>query len=187
MTANHPAIKLNNINVLDLKEVGKPEGTAPKLNYLDEASTKYYWQIEDHIRDEINLCNSCQMHECNSFCLRKRNNMTYCRCNFGKLDKNTNKTPGMATRSVPGIVKDSKDIKRLCMPRNSTRMNQTSMTALKSWRANCDVQLIIYDSDPVHPDLNEIAKITDYVVSYTCKGNVRQSTEKNLMKDLVFK
>jgi hypothetical protein len=42
---------------------------------------------------------------------------------------------------------------------------------LQSWRANCDIQIFLYQSDPNNPNLDEIAAVTDYIVSYTCKGN----------------
>ena len=64
-------------------------------------------------------------------------------------------------------------------------MNRSSMIASCSWRANYDVQLIIYDSNPDNPNLEEIAKISNYIVSYTCKGNIRKQTEKELMKDTI--
>jgi len=31
---------------------------------------------------------------------------------------------------------------------------------------------MIYDSDHAFPDLAEIAEVTEYVVSYACKGNI---------------
>ena len=80
---------------------------------------------------------------------------------------------------------DDKGIQRLSLKRNSSRMMQVSLDALQSWRANCDIQLILYDSDPKLPNLEEIS--CDYVVSYTCKGNMRQQTEKNLFKDIIQK
>lgn len=72
------------------------------------------------------------------------------------------------------------------MPRNHPRLNQTSTTMLQSWRANCDVQVLIYDSDPEFPDTYEIAKITDYVVSYSCKGGSTIKEEKEQTKKLIL-
>ena len=57
---------------------------------------------------------------------------------------------------------------------------------LQSWRANCDVQLIIYDSDPLKPDIAEIARITDYIVSYSTKGNVTWKEENEQTKQLIM-
>ena len=45
------------------------------------------------------------------------------------------------------------------------------MDVLQSCRANCDVKILIYDTDPKNPDLQEISKVSDYIVAYTCKGH----------------
>jgi hypothetical protein len=42
---------------------------------------------------------------------------------------------------------------------------------------------MIYDSDPAFPDLAEIAEVTDYVVSYACKGNITYALEREQLKD----
>jgi hypothetical protein len=42
---------------------------------------------------------------------------------------------------------------------------------------------MIYGSDPKFPDLYEIAEVTDYVVSYACKGNAAYAIEKQQIKD----
>jgi hypothetical protein len=42
---------------------------------------------------------------------------------------------------------------------------------------------MVYDSDPSSPDLNEIAEVTDYVVSYACKGNAAYKIEKKQIQD----
>jgi len=73
------------------------------------------------------------------------------------------------------------------MPRNHPRLNQTSMFALQSWRANCDIQVLIYDTDPAHPDPSEISKVTDYVVAYACKGNATLAVERKHVKDFTLR
>jgi len=42
---------------------------------------------------------------------------------------------------------------------------------------------MIFDSDPVFPDISEIAEVTDYVVSYACKGNMAYAIEKEQLKE----
>jgi ERCC4-type nuclease len=42
---------------------------------------------------------------------------------------------------------------------------------------------MVYDSDPSSPDLNEIAEVTDYVVSCACKGNAAYTIEKKQIQD----
>lgn len=66
------------------------------------------------------------------------------------------------------------------MPQNHQRINQTSSWMLQSWQANCNMQLLVYLSDAKNPDLGKIARITDYVVGYSCKGN---ETMPQLIKD----
>ena len=67
------------------------------------------------------------------------------------------------------------------MPRNHKRLNQTSKYLIQSWRANCDVQILVYDCDPKNPDISEIARVTDYIVAYSCKGNstLKEEREQN--------
>jgi hypothetical protein len=99
----------------------------------------------------------------------------------GKCD-----TPGFELAAEPKIGMDHKRTRRLYMPRNHARVNQTSMVALQSWRGNCDVQIIVYDCDPKAPSISEIAKITDYIVSYACKGNSTTEEEKRINKELIL-
>ena len=67
------------------------------------------------------------------------------------------------------------------MPRNHPRLNQTSRDMLRSWRGNCDIQFLVYNCDPSSPDTSEISRITDYVSSYSTKGNttLREEIEQN--------
>jgi len=149
--------------------------------------------VRDYKRDIINLCNSCQMHKCGQYCMRfnsksKNNKLRYCRagCGYeqteGKCD-----TEGFPVRKDDIIKRDDKGTKRLLLKRNNNRMIQTSLTTLQSWRSNCDIQLILYDSDPKNPDLHELAKVTDYVVSYACKGNCTHEAEKQAMLDIILR
>jgi hypothetical protein len=80
-----------------------------------------------------------------------------------------------------------RSFKELQMPRNHSRLNQTSINALQAWRANCDVKVLIYDTDPGNPDPAEIAKVTDYVVAYACKGNETLAVERKYVKDFTLR
>ena len=64
-------------------------------------------------------------------------------------------------------------------------MVQSSLNLMRMWRANCDVQLLLFESDPRNPDLLEMSKVTDYVVSYTCKGNLSMESEVDVLSSLV--
>lgn len=72
------------------------------------------------------------------------------------------------------------------MPRNHSRLNQTSKDILQSWRGNCDIQILIYESDPDHPNVKEISRVTDYVVSYNTKGNSTWLEEIATSKDIIM-
>ena len=75
---------------------------------------------------------------------------------------------------------------KLYMPRNHARLNQTSTTLIQTWRANCDIQILIYESNPEAPDLKEISRVTDYVVAYSCKGNSTLREEIETNKNLIL-
>jgi hypothetical protein len=74
----------------------------------------------------------------------------------------------------------------MCLKGNHSKLNQTSLHCLQSWRANCDVAILIYESDPKNPDSSEIAKVTDYVISYACKGNLTLAIERKQVKDFML-
>lgn len=95
---------------------------------------------------------------------------------LGKCD-----TPGFPLTDTPSVKQDHKRSQKLYMPRNHERLNQCSTQLLQSWRGNCDIQILVYNCDPKHPNINEIARVTDYVVAYSCKGNstVKEEREQN--------
>ena len=66
-------------------------------------------------------------------------------------------------------------------------MQQILTVQLQSWRANCDVQLLLYDSDPYNPNLTKFVKVADYIVSYITKGSIGYMTEHKIMKELIMK
>ena len=84
------------------------------------------------------------------------------------------------------IKEDRKRSRKLYMPRNDNRLNQTSKYLLMSWRANCDVQILVYNCDPKNPDSSEISRVTDYVASYSCKGNYSLMEERQHNKELIM-
>ena len=69
---------------------------------------------------------------------------------------------------------------------NNRRMNQTSSYLLQSWRANCDVKVLIYDHDPRQINPEDIANVTDYVVSYVTKANQTFLQEKEFIRNLII-
>ena len=112
-----------------------------------------------------------------------------CKAGYGTESKPFNAcTPGEPETDLDEITIDGQGIKRLKLKRRgSKRMQQISTAQLQSWRANCDVQLLLYDSDPYNPNLAEFVKVADYIVSYITKGNIGYMTEHKLMKELIMK
>ena len=45
--------------------------------------------------------------------------------------------------------------------KNHSQINQMSTALIQTWRANCDIQILIYESNPDAPDLKEISRVTD--------------------------
>jgi len=95
-------------------------------------------------------------------------------------------TPGFPLHEDPHIKYDHKRSQKLYMPRNHNRVNQTSINLLQSWRGNCDIQLLVYNCDPKHPSVSEIARVTDYIVAYSCKGNTTIREERDHNKKLIL-
>ena len=96
-------------------------------------------------------------------------------------------TPGFKVRSEPEIVSDPRGFDKLELPRNNERIVQSSLDLMCSWRANCDIQIILYECDPDSPDPTEIAKVSDYVVSYACKGNTTLEEEKGNYQNIILR
>ena len=87
----------------------------------------------------------------------------------------------------PSVELDDNGNLKVYMPRNHPRrLNQTSSDMLQSWRANCDVQILMYDCDPKKPSVSDLARVTDYVVGYSCKGNTTSKEEKEQYKHLTM-
>ena len=73
------------------------------------------------------------------------------------------------------------------MPRRySKRINQHSRSLLQAWRANADVQLLIYRSDPNLPDVGEIESVCRYVVAYAGKRYKTCRQEINMIQDAIL-
>ena len=110
----------------------------------------------------------------------KKDKPRICRVGCGiEETKNKCDTPGFLLQEDPTILYDHKHSLKLNLPRNHRRVVQTSKVLLQGWRANCDVQILLYNSDPKTPDVQDIARVTDYVVAYACKGNTTMKEEKD--------
>jgi len=84
------------------------------------------------------------------------------------------------------IVKDQKGFWQFRMKRmKSKRVVQHSRTLLQAWRANCDVKLLLYFSNPHLPDIGEIEEVVQYVVAYTGKRHHTNQEEKNAIQNII--
>ena len=116
-----------------------------------------------------------------------KNKPRTCRVGFGDEAKHGGEdTPGMDLREESGLVKDKKGIVHFWMKRmHSKQAVQHSRTLLKGWRANCDIKLLLYFSNPNMPDIGEIEDICKYVVAYTGKRNHTSQQEKTAIQNLI--
>jgi hypothetical protein len=138
---------------------------------------------EEYEKDASHLMQKCQIHQCSKFCMRNG----VCKIGCGKEQtKGKCDTPGFPLRKDASIEKDHRGITKLFLSRNNSRLNQTSKIALQSWRANCDVQILLYKCSSTSPDISEIAGVVDYVIAYSCKGNATQKEELKMTRDLVM-
>lgn len=149
-------------------------------------------------KDLYELKAKCQYHRCSGYCMRKRKVTSKGEtaqskkrkvCRFGAGVETTPgacDTPGFRLRDTPAIVRDIRGFDRLETPRSDRRVTQTSAYMIQSWRANCDIQIFLYDTDPRHPNLDEIASVTDYIVSYACKGNETATAVAKQLKQYVL-
>jgi hypothetical protein len=110
-----------------------------------------------------------------------------CKCGAGTpITEGGVDTPGFPLRDQPEVIREDGKHLKLYMPRNHSRLNQTSKDIIQSWRANCDIQILIYESDPDNPNVKEIARVTDYVVSYNTKGNSTWLEEVTTSKSIIL-
>ena len=80
------------------------------------------------------------------------------------------------------IMFDNRGFRKLILNRNvSRRFHQSSMSTVQSWRANCDVKFLVYDTHPLWSDMREICNVADYIVSYTCKGHQTLTEQRDIM------
>ena len=151
--------------------------------------SKKICEVTDEAEDVRLLCQDCMCHHCNRFCMRdgKKNKPRTCRQGFGdEANYGRQDTPGMDLREESGVVRDKKGIVHFRMKRtHSKRAVQHSRTLLKGWRANCDIKLLLYFSNPNMPDIGEIEDICKYVVAYTGKRNHTSQQEKTAIQDLI--
>jgi hypothetical protein len=99
----------------------------------------------------------------------------------------------MDTKGLPRIPKskiitDHKGISHFRMTRTqSVRAVQHSRTLLRGWRANIDIKLLLYYSDPTFPDISKIEDVCQYVVAYTGKQHNTTQFEKDAIQNTILR
>jgi len=83
----------------------------------------------------------------------------------------TSRTPGWKIKNKDEIEKDTQGFNKISLRQNHNKLLQTSLYCLQAWHANCDISVLLYESNPKYPNAKEIATVTDYVIGYACKGN----------------
>ena len=139
------------------------------------------------------LAQDCMLHDCNKYCLGDEDNdgikLRSCRFGFGTEEtSNKRDTPGKARQSEPTIELDHRGVENLLLPRTKSKhIVQHSRTMLQAWRANADVQLIVYRSNPDIPDVTEIERVSRYCTSYTGKTNLTTQQEIRTIQDVIIR
>jgi hypothetical protein len=170
------------------------------LKKEDHPSTVKFGSLldKDHAKD-VTVCQlTFQKHKCSKYCMRDRTQTRKsetkeekkrrsCRCGAG-IEKQYGKcdTPGFVKRDFPAITRDPRGYDRVDMPRNNHRVVQASSFMCQGWRGNCDIQYLLYSSDTDDIDVSDITRVTNYVVSYSCKGNETEIQEKAGLKSIIL-
>jgi hypothetical protein len=173
------------VNINDDKE-RRPE-------YQHSPLGKRYCESTNEEEDVRQLAEDCMCHQCNKYCLRSGKTNTIgprtCRVHFGTETKyGKQDTQGLPRTNKARIIIDQKGISHFRMKRTkSVRVVQHSRTLLRGWRANCDIKLLLYYSNPNCPDISEIEDVSRYVVSYTGKRHNTSQAEIDAIQNIIMK
>ena len=163
---------------------------------MKHPSTVRFSSLDSNDRDrDLTQCQlNFQKHKCSEYCMRKRyaqnsgesDNRRFCRCGAGK-EKHLGMcdTPGFFQIDKPAIVRDHRGFDRVDLKRNNSNVVQASSFLCQGWRGNCDIQYLLYLSDTDDIDASEICRVTNYIVSYSCKGSETEVEEKNGLKHII--
>jgi hypothetical protein len=158
-------------------------------NYSSSLLARRFCACHDKDKDVTQLAQDSMMHHCKRYCLKsnKAGTPRTCRSHygteseFGKID-----TPGMDLTQNTEIQIDRKGISHFRMRRTHlVHLVQHSKYILKAWRADCDVKLLLYFTNPTCPDLREIEDVCRYVVAYTNKIHNTSQDEKEAIQNII--
>jgi hypothetical protein len=134
-----------------------------KPNYASSPLGKRYSECHDQIEDVRRLAEDCMCHQYNNYCLQsnKTNALRTCQVHFGtesafgKID--TQGLPRMLRSRIITNNKGTSHFRMTCT--ELVRVVQHSRILLRSWRANSDIKLLLYYSEPSCPDIIEIEDV----------------------------
>ena len=186
--------------VLGMTANVKIDKTYKRFNNRDRSSVlttesplgRRYSEAMDAEVDHVHLTQDAMLHRCTEYCLgdvdKAGLKLRTCRFGFGtEVTSNEGDTPGKDLLNEPKIEADRKGIEHLFLPRrHSNKINQRSRHVLQAWRANTDVQLIIYRSNPDIPDVREIEAVCRYCTSYASKAHQTTKEEINTIQDVII-
>ena len=174
LTASHPAGSDEDGN--PRKDLWPPpEGTMCPLteenNPLFKLCSETSGSPEEIVDDVTKLANTVCMHRCSGYCQKKnRRGEKSCRMEFGSEDK-----PGKELRKENALTLDRNCSLRLEMKRDHPMMTQFSENLVRSWRANCDLSVILSKGDPDNPPMRDIIPVSNYICRYATKGSQSSS------------
>jgi hypothetical protein len=125
-----------------------------ELVYQNCPLGKRYCESLNQDKDVQQLAEDCMFHQCNKYCLRSAKTNTNgprtCRVYFGMETKyGKQDTQGLPHTKRSKIFINRKGILHFKMKRTtSVRVVQHSRTLLRGWRANCNIKLLLYYSNP---------------------------------------
>jgi hypothetical protein len=97
-------------------------------------------------------------------------------------------TQGLPRTKRSKIFINRKGILHFRMKRTkSVQVVQHSRTLLRGWRANCNIKLLLYYSNPHCPDISEIIDVSRYGVSYTGKRHNTSQAEIDAIQNIIMK
>jgi hypothetical protein len=164
-----------------------------KSEYQNSPLGKRYCKCPNQEEDVPQLAEVCMCHQCNKYCLRSAKTNTNgprtCRVHFGTDTKYGKQgTQGLPCTKRSKIFINRKGISHFRMKRTkSVRVVQHSRTLLRGWRANCNIKLLLYYSNPNCPDISEIEDVSRHVVSYMGKRHNTSQAEIDAIQNIIMK
>ena len=111
-----------------------------------------------------------------------------CRMGCGmEITEGKGDTPGWEIYDEDVITNlAGKQTKVLRLKRKESHLKEASRPMLRSWRANCDMRLIVYEKSPSTVEPEDIAEISGYIVNYCTKGAVSYEKETELISSHIL-